>query len=272
MEQSLKFLYERLKEPHFSKPEVEGKVCQEIFLAKLGDFEPLNQHVVFKGGIILNALTHGKRGYTKDIDFDLIKYPLSMDGLMGFVHELNTASSFSNIRIAMEGVPQELRQKNYQGKRVILSFSDGIDHFFLTVDIGVYKRLIVEPKPFEYEIVFGGKKKILVNANEQMISEKLSTFAIYGTDNTRYKDFFDAYWLLTHVSFRKETVLKMFWKMMQRGGYYKTLDLALSHTIGTFMDTKYLSEIQKTGNNWTTATITEISLFLCHFLQEIKEK
>lgn len=36
-----------------------------------------------------------------------------------------------------------------------------------------------------------------------MIAEKLSTFAIYGTDNTRDKDLFDAYWLITRIQHDK---------------------------------------------------------------------
>ena len=81
MKQSLHFLYTRIKKSNITKEQAESKVCQEILISKIAADTFLKKKVAFKGGIIIDAIANQKRGYTKDIDFDLIKYPLSKDSL-----------------------------------------------------------------------------------------------------------------------------------------------------------------------------------------------
>ena len=94
---SLKFLYSRIRKPTLTKQQTQSRVCQEIFVAKVGNSETLSSKIVFKGGLIIDALSNGQRGYTKDIDFDLIKYPLSSNALFSFVEEINKSPIFDNI-------------------------------------------------------------------------------------------------------------------------------------------------------------------------------
>ena len=184
--QTLKFLYARLKTLQLSREQAESKVCQEIFISKISANNEIRDKVVFKGGIIIDSLAKGKRGYTKDIDFDLIKYPLSNNGLSSFIEILNNSDSYQNIKISIN-VFQELRHKHYKGKRLLLEFYDGTDSFHLTVDVGVYLPIVKKNKLYEYAISFGESATILVNPIERIVAEKLSTFAIYGDDNTRTK-------------------------------------------------------------------------------------
>lgn len=80
--QTLKFLYSGLKRKELSKEQIESKVCQEIFISKIGNNERFSKKIAFKGGLIIDSLSHGQRGYTKDIDFDFVKYPLLDEGLL----------------------------------------------------------------------------------------------------------------------------------------------------------------------------------------------
>ena len=70
-ELTLKFLYSRLKSKELSKEQTESKVCQEIFISKIGNNKDLSKKVAFKGGLIIDSLSHGQRGFTKDIDLIL---------------------------------------------------------------------------------------------------------------------------------------------------------------------------------------------------------
>ena len=251
MNSSLDFLYHRIKNNNLRVEEAQSKVCQEILVSKIASDDFLNSKVAFKGGLIIDAITDGKRGYTKDIDFDLIKYPLSNEGLNNFFSRLNDSAIYPNVRIEVLEI-NELRHKNYQGRRVILCFDDGKSKFNLNIDIGIFLPLIKRNRKFQYNIAFGGNEEINVNPVERIIAEKISTFGIYLTDNTRIKDLYDAYYLITHIDHDKEIVMKMLKMILVvKNHFYKTFDFALKAIIETLTDDDYVKLIKQDKRNWT---------------------
>ena len=264
--QSLQFLFYRLKQPELTREQNEAKVCQEIFLCKLGSDEQLSSRVAIKGGIIIDYLSNKQRGFTKDIDFDFIKFPLSPDGIKAFIDRLNSTPCYKNIAISIDTI-EELRHKNYSGKRVKLLFCDNISSFSLIVDIGVYLPLFSRNKKIEYEMAFGGKTHLTINSIERIIAEKLSTFAIYGVDNSRTKDFFDAYFFIKRFKFDSTQVVKILNSLLvKRENYYKSLDLAIVEIENTLNDKTYRLSLEKSDRNWlgvnVGAAITEMNEFL----------
>lgn len=268
MQQSLKFLYQRIKKPNLTKEQAESKVCQEIFIMKIGSSKLMNKRVAFKGGLIIDSLAKGARGYTKDIDFDFIHYPLSMKGLDTFIKDLNGTDVFSNITISIYSV-EDLRHKNYQGKRINLVFSDSKSKFYLLVDIGVYLPIIKKNNAYKYEIAFGGVSSILVNPIERMLAEKLSTFAIYGTDNTRAKDLFDAYWIITQYQFNKDIVFQILKIILvNRNHYFKAVSYGKKAIVDTLKNSNFKKVLATSRRNWTNVTLTEVFKVVIEFIQK----
>lgn len=268
-EQSLKFLYSRIKKPEYTKEQAESKVCQEIFIMKLGSSKLMSKKVAFKGGLIIDSLARGERGYTKDIDFDFIKFPLSNEGLESFINDLNQVDVYKNVTIKIER-EEELRHKNYKGKRLTLSFSDDTNIFNLMVDVGIYLPIIKKNIFHNYEIAFGGTTKILVNPIERMLAEKLSTFAIYGTDNTRFKDLFDAYYIVNNFKFDKTLVRKMLNIMLvSKSHYFKKIDYAINEIKQALNDKKFIGELSKSNRNWTGGSVQETINCILAFLETI---
>lgn len=268
MEYSLKFLFSRLHKEGMTIDQRKGIVCQEVFISKVSGTDFLNNKIVFKGGIVLNSMSHGERGYTKDIDFDFVKYPLSEEGINDFIIKLNETSVYPNIRVSLTSM-KDLRQRNYFGKRVTLSFSDGIDEYPFVVDIGVYKSLLKRNRTYLCETNFGEKKKIIINSNERIIAEKLSTFAIYGTDNTRFKDLFDAYWLISNVKYDDKTISTMLKKINRRGHYYDDFNQFKKALKETLSNKKYVSTIEKLGRNWLNVSLKEVLSMVIYFLEHL---
>lgn len=267
MLESLKFLYHRIKKPDLTKEQAESKVCQEVFIMKVGSSKLMNQRIAFKGGLIIDSLAHGKRGYTKDIDFDMIKYPLSFVGLKAFINDLNKLGIFNNIKISIKA-SEDLNHKNYQGKRITLAFNDGKDEFHLLVDIGVYLPIVIKNNIYKYEVAFGQLSKILINPVERIIAEKLSTFAIYGTDNTRAKDLFDAYWLITHYQFNKETTFKILkFILVDRYHYFKNLSYGKKAIVLALQDKTFKKSLESTKRNWTGASLDVVIKTINKFLE-----
>lgn len=269
MKESLNYLYHRVKKPGLLKEQAESKVCQEIFVAKLGSSQSLAKRVCFKGGLIIDHLAKGQRGYTKDIDFDLVKYPLSEEGLRSFFAEVSALPPYEEIQIAIDSI-DELRHKNYQGKRLSLSFTDGESRFALTVDVGVHLPLFKKNEEFDYTVAFGGESTIFISPIERIIAEKLSTFAIYGTDNTRAKDLFDAYWIIKNYDHEKAIVSKMLKAMLvSRTHFFKNLGLAIAEIEETLSDKRYLADLAKSKKNWTNESLETIVACLKIYLSSL---
>ncbi len=267
---TLKELFYRIKTPSLTKDQAESKVCQEIFVAKLGSDPNLCKRVCFKGGLILDRLARGQRGYTKDIDFDFIKHPLSKEGLRAFFGSVSCLSPYENVSISIKSIT-DLRHKNYQGKRVMLAFCDAKDEFLLTVDIGVYLPILKRNHSFEYEIAFGGRSTLQVNPIERTIAEKLSVFAIYGIDNTRDKDLFDAYWLIAKYAHDKNLVAKMLQEMLvKRHRYFKTLRRAIEEITATLANEVYLKALKKSRKNWVGEELEAIIQTINAYLGSIR--
>ena len=270
--QSLKFLYTRIKNPNLTKEQTESKVCQEILISLIGNNEEISKRVAFKGGVVIDSLAKGKRGYTKDIDFDFIKYPLSDEGINKFFNQINESNFCPNIMVNPTLI-SDLRHKNYLGKRVLLKFSDGESSFFLTVDIGVYVPLFKKNSLLDYELKFGNKTNITVNPVERIIAEKLSTFAIYGTDNTRTKDLFDAYFLLDSFDFDSGCVAKMLNKLLvSKGHYYKTFEQAIQSIANTLNDKSYKKELEYSDKNWIGKPVESIINSVQSLLLSLRNK
>ena len=61
-----------------------SKVCQEIILNKIAK-SPLSNNVTIKGGVVIQGISTNTRRATRDLDFDLIRYPLEDGALQGFI-------------------------------------------------------------------------------------------------------------------------------------------------------------------------------------------
>ncbi len=267
--QTLKFLYSGLKRKELSKEQIESKVCQEIFISKIGNNERFSKKIAFKGGLIIDSLSHGQRGYTKDIDFDFVKYPLSDEGLILFIDELNKCNPFSNIHISIDSI-SNLRHKNYQGKRLLLLFKDEESVYKLTIDVGVFLPLVKKNTDIKYQIAFGDSTRITINPIERMIAEKLSTFAIYGTDNTREKDLFDAIYLITSFNSDKYTVKRILsCLLVTKTHYFKNLKIAFEHIKTTLSDDKYSNCLKRSNKNWTLYSIEQIQSLIVDYIDSL---
>ncbi len=268
MNHSLKFLFQRTFQEGDNPERVKQKVCQDIFLSKLTDVDFLASKVVFKGGIVMYELTNGKRGYTKDIDLDFIRYPVSEEGINDFMKEINSSSRFGNIAISIRDT-EVLNHKNYHGRRVHLDFIDSSKTVYrLAIDIGVHTDKVVHPIMRPYEVRFGvDPVMILIDSNELSIVEKLSTFALYGTNNVRFRDLFDAYWRLKFLDYDVDALLKIFDEKLVFSGYFKTRALALNVIMKTLRDKLYLTELKK-ESNWTGEKVETICQYIIAFLMD----
>lgn len=272
MNHTLSFYVKKVYRPGDDIQRVRQKVCQDILISKLTDVDFLSAHVVFKGGIVMYELTKGSRGYTKDIDLDFVQMPLSIQGINDFIDGLNQSTRFDNIRIHIESI-EDLHHINYHGKRVLLHFIDQQNATLpLMVDIGIHVDRIGVPgiKPYEVKLT-NETVNIVIDANELSIVEKLTGFALYGTDNLRFKDLFDLYWRIMYLDYELMKVKAILDEKLVFRGFFKTRRLAIREMINALQNKAYIAEIKK-EKNWTKQSVESICRIVIGFIEKLQNE
>jgi hypothetical protein len=264
---NLDFMYKRIFKPGDNPERIKQKVCQDIFISKLATNKDLVEKVVFKGGVVMYELTSGKRGYTKDIDLDFVKYSIEPESIKKFIDELNQCKIYGNIRIRLINT-KPLNQEDYHGTRVELEFDDSSKKFKLLVDIGVYLDKLSIPDKIDYELRLSSNTvQIPIDSNNLSIYEKMSTFIMYSTDNERIHDLFDLYWRLNYMDYDICEIIRILDERLVYSGTFKRRDIIKQRLIKTFTDSEYLKEI-KLEDNWTGVSIDIIIAFILDFVSE----
>ena len=184
-----------------------SKVAQDILLSIIAESK-YNRNVTLKGGIVLFNITKDKRRATEDIDIDLIRYSLEDSSIIKMFCTLS--ENKSGIIFNVIGKPQELRQQDYQGKRVFLTIKDSFENIIqIKLDIGVQSNLAIEQEDFIFEFeVLNKKLNLLINTREQIFVEKLTSLLKHGIATTRFKDIFDFYYFIEDTKLDKDRIVE----------------------------------------------------------------
>jgi len=253
----MKSLLEMLNERKTSKVNeqlLQVKICQEIFLAKAENVGA-DSRFSLKGGVTLYELTKGERGFTKDIDLDMIHYSISDEKIRKLFKAVNQSALFSNIRLEIVGQIVELHHDHYHGKNVNVNF---IDHegtiFSLSFDIGVNTNTIAVPIMQRFNLIANQSNvSMRIDPPEQMIVEKLSGFLRFGARSTRTKDIYDIYWLLTNQNINRSLLIELLSSYLTISHLLKDLDASIDKLVALFRLKSFARKLAAT-KNWLAAS------------------
>jgi hypothetical protein len=108
-----------------------ARVCQDIVLKVIAE-SSLSRNVTIKGGVVMRSLTGNIRRATQDMDIDFIRYSLSDESIDGFIKRINC---LDGVQIVRKGNIEELKQQDYNGKRVFVDITDEIGNTWSYVKI-----------------------------------------------------------------------------------------------------------------------------------------
>ena len=188
---------EKLKEYGYSPRKAEAKIAHDIVLKAIED-AGFHDKVTIKGGVVMSGITDAVRRATLDMDVDFLDYSLGDTSIRRFVQRLNRVAE---CEVRLDGDVQELRQREYKGKRINLILTDDNRHSIKTkVDIGVHGKKSIEQVDFRFKVTSGdGGVVLLVNPKEQIFVEKLKSLLRLGAVSTRYKDVYDMFYLSSRI-------------------------------------------------------------------------
>lgn len=227
-----------------------AKVAQDIVLSYLFKSEYKN-NITIKGGVVMYNLTNDKRRATIDIDLDLIRIYLSDDS----IHKIFTSHKLAGIDIIVD-VDRivDLKHQDYKGKRIPIIIRDTFSNEINTkIDVGVHTEYnILQDELYFNTCINNQKIKLMVNSKEQIFVEKLIPIIKFGSLSTRYKDFYDLYWLIKNGNLDNNLILKiMDDKIFSYGiNNITNMDKLINLIDNILSNNKYLEKLNDRKNNW----------------------
>lgn len=153
---------------------------------------------ILKGGLLLSAIFGDERRTTQDMDTMIKGLPLDMKTLENIINEIININQNDNISFKIKNTKEIRIIDKYGGLKVnLIGFKEHLQ-VPLSIDITVGDPITPRELEFKYKCMFDDSYiSIMAFNKETIIAEKFETFITDNILNTRTKDFYDLYMLLT---------------------------------------------------------------------------
>lgn len=177
----------------------------ERFLNRLS-VSQYKEKFVLKGGMLVAALVGLDNRATMDLDTTLKNLPLTPEAIEKALSEIFEIDLNDDIKFALKGISPIREDDIYGGYRVAL---DAIYETIVTpMTIDVSTGDVITPNAVKYDFtgIFDDELTFEVWAYnvETVLAEKVETILRRSVFNTRPRDFYDAYILITTQKFDKD--------------------------------------------------------------------
>ena len=191
----------------------------ERFLNRLSVSE-YKEKFVLKGGMLVAALVGLDNRATMDLDTTLKNLPLTPDAIEKALKDIFAIDLHDDVIFSLKGISPIREDDIYGGYRVAL---DAIYETIVTpVTIDVSTGDVITPSAvkFDFTGIFDEALTFEVWAYniETVLAEKIETILRRSIFNTRPRDFYDAYILITTQKFDKEVFQEALKKTIEHRG------------------------------------------------------
>lgn len=166
---------------------------------------------ILKGGLLLSAIFGDERRTTKDMDTMIKGLPLDTKELENIINEIINIDCEDDISFRIKNTKEIRLIDKYGGLKVSLIGVKEHLQVPLSIDITVGDPITPKELEFKYKCMFDDSYiNIMAFNKETIIAEKFETFITDNIMNTRAKDFYDLYILLTRFynEINKDTLVK----------------------------------------------------------------
>lgn len=172
----------------------------ERFLERLS-LSPYKNNLILKGGTLVSAMVGLDNRSTMDVDATIKNLTLSVESAQKIVEEISSIWIEDGMTFEIKSVSAIMDEADYPGVRIILDTTLETMHTPLKIDLSTGD--IITPREVEYsfQLLFEDRAiSILAYNLETVLAEKLETMVSRGVANTRMRDFYDIYALITAQS------------------------------------------------------------------------
>ncbi|WP_096550371.1 nucleotidyl transferase AbiEii/AbiGii toxin family protein [Ureibacillus thermosphaericus] len=177
---------------------------------------------VLKGGLVLFSLTQFKSRPTKDIDFLAKQISNDIQYIKAAFESICTLTAEEDgVEFDVKGITAERIKEgaDYEGIRIKIPAALGKIKKQLQLDIGFGDVVIPKPQEMQYPTLLNMKPpEIRVYSTYSVIAEKFEAMISLSVVNSRMKDFYDIFTLLSTENFDGRVLWEAIFETFQRRG------------------------------------------------------
>lgn len=169
----------------------------ERFLERLAESK-YRDNFIIKGGILVAAMVGVAHRSTMDIDISMKNLNLSAEDALRVVNEIKDIDIGDSVTFEVKEVSNIMDEMEYPGIRITMNVIMGRLITPLKIDISTGDTITPRAVEFNYGLLLEGRSISLWSYNlETVLAEKLQTVLARGLLNTRMRDFYDIWMLLS---------------------------------------------------------------------------
>lgn len=162
---------------------------------------------ILKGGLLLSSIMGIDIRTTMDMDTCIKGINLTDEQLYEVLQEILNIDVGDNVSFEIKNSQPIREEDDYGGLRYnIIAKFDNIK-VNLSIDIATGDLITPREIEYDYKMIFEDRSlKIMTYNIESIIAEKFQTVISRGILNSRMKDYYDLYYLITYKEFSKENL------------------------------------------------------------------
>lgn len=205
-------------ENHLEPQDIMQMYFFERLLYRIGISE-YKYNFILKGGLLLSAIFGDERRTTQDMDTMLKGIPLEVKTLEKIIKEIIGIDGKDGITFEIVSIKDIRLIDKYGGLKVkLIGYKEHL-RVPLAIDVTVGDPITPKELNFRYKCMFDDAYvNIMAFNKETIIAEKFETFITDNIMNTRAKDFYDLYILLTRFynDINKDDLVKVIKNTFER--------------------------------------------------------
>ena len=172
---------------------------------------------ILKGGLLLSSIMGIDIRTTMDMDTCIKGITLTDEQLYQVLQEILSIDVEDNVSFEIKNSEPIREEDDYGGLRynIIAKY----EHLIVNLSIDIATGDAITPREIEYDykMMFEDRSlKIMTYNIESIIAEKFQTVISRGILNSRMKDYYDLYYLITYKEFSKENLKKAITKTFEK--------------------------------------------------------
>ena len=179
---------------------LQRRYLQERFLYRIS-VSRFRDNFILKGGLLLVVVDFPSSRPTMDIDFLVKNISRNQENISAVFKEICDIDSNDGIKFDSQSVETSEIEKDgdYNGVRVRFTATMGTSKTVLSIDLGFNDILIPSPREISFPVILNEEHPQL-NAYciETIIAEKFEAITKLALTNSRMKDFYDLYLILSN--------------------------------------------------------------------------
>ena len=162
---------------------------------------------ILKGGLLLSSIMGIDTRTTMDMDTCIKGIDLTDEQLYEVLQEILNVEVNDGVKFEIQNSQPIRKEDDYGGlKYNLLAILDNL-RVNLSIDIATGDLITPREIEYDYKMIFENRNlKIMTYNIESIIAEKFQTVINRGILNSRMKDYYDLYYLITYKEFSKENL------------------------------------------------------------------